>query len=201
VKGSKIEKTTCLLIRGKPCSGKSTLATNLVSKQHKFNVLDPDLVDTKSKAYSEFTPRQTKNPSENVKMYCFLYDKAETLLKNNSSVVWTQPWSRIAELELTIRNFGYYLTGLGGKVWSTKIKNIVHRLPFNLFVVEVEVKNSVSSERWIQNNSSDTNQLKRLNKTQKLFQKFSLDVPFLRISGTESSSKNVQTVLSFLNRN
>ncbi|MFC1756195.1 hypothetical protein ACFLZK_02270 [Patescibacteria group bacterium] len=186
----------CLLIRGKPSSGKSSVSKALSSFTD-FTLVDPDQVDTKSQSYKIFLPRQTKNPANNVKLYCYLYGLAETSINSGKNVIWTQPWSRMAEIELTIRNFGYYLTELEGNVWKTNPDEVVKMLPFRFLVAEIDVDNSTSYSRWFKDNKKQEG-LERLEKTQKLFQPYILPTPFVKLDGKENIIQNAQKILNFI---
>jgi len=189
----------CLLVRGKPCSGKSTTVKALTTIHKDFDLLDPDKIDTETKEYSEFLPRNTKNPTENVKMYCFLYDVAETRLKKEQNIIWTQPWSRMSEIELTIRNFGYHLTDMKGEVWPSTTDRIIDKLPFKFLVAELYVGNKTSTKRWKERNIDNPSEFERLIKTQKLFQPFSLPVPYIKLDGTDDVKTNADKLIKFCN--
>ena len=202
MKKRKQSNNYCLLIRGKPCSGKSTVVNSLSSVETGFTSLDPDDVNIKSQNYAQFTPRQTRNPTENVKMYCYLYNNAEKNLSAGRNVVWSQPWSRMAEIELTVRNFGFYLTDLKEKVWKSNIENIIKKLPFNFLVAEISIDNATSTRRWNIKRKTTSKKLERLKKTQKLFQPFVFSVPYIKLNGTENSIENAEKIVRFLkNRN
>lgn len=189
---------TLVILRGVPCSGKSTLAKEIVSINPTFNIIDPDNVNTQNKEYADFSPRKTRNPSSNVKMYSYLYDKVESALKNGNNVIWAQPWSRIAEVDLTIKNLGYYLTDLKSNVWKTNLDNIIEKLPIKIYVVEIQISNEVSLNRWISKNNSDKSEIKRLIKTQQLFQPLSTNLPILILDGEQNLEINLKLTLDFL---
>jgi len=196
---TKSEKPLCLIIRGKPSSGKTTLTELLAEKLDNHKVLDPDKVDRRSKEYQQYFPRNTRNPTENVKMYCFLYNKAESYIKNGFDVIWEQPWSRQAEIDLTIRNFGYYLTNLNESVWTIQIEEVVSKLPFSLLILEIDVDDRVVKTRWIENHPNfKKKELERLKKTLSYFQPIKLRIPSLVIDGIKDNHKNVESVLKFV---
>jgi len=196
---TKSEKPLCLIIRGKPSSGKTTLTELLAEKLDNYKVLDPDKVDRRSKEYQQYSPRSTRNPTKNVKMYCFLYNKAESYIKNGFDVIWEQPWSRQAEIDLTIRNFGYYLTNLNESVWTIQIEKVVSKLPFSLLILEIDVDDRVVKTRWIENHPSfKKKELERLKKTLSYFQPIKLPIPYLVIDGIKDDHKNVESVLKFV---
>jgi len=189
----------CLLIRGKPCAGKTTFANNL--EQHLNNVvlLDPDNINVNENTYKKFRPRMTKNPSDNVKMYSYLFDQAEINLQNSINVVWAQPWSRQAEIDLTVRNFGYYFSELKDCVWKETVDNVWKTLPFKLVVIEIELENNKILRRWQQRNKYYTKADKdRLLKTIKYYQSIKFPFPHLKLSGSENPEKNSLTTIDFL---
>jgi len=160
-----LKKPFCLLIRGKPSSGKTTIAEALLKRLDNCKLIDPDQIDTDSREYKHFSPRKTKNPTENVKTYCFLYNKAETFIKSGCNIIWAQPWSRLAEIELTIRNFGYYFTDLNERVWVSKVEKITTKLPFSFLVVETALNDNEIIKRWSSRNPNyKEDQLRRLKK-------------------------------------
>jgi len=193
-----LEKPLCLLIRGKPSSGKTTTARALVKYLDNCKILDPDEIDLESRTYKHFSPRKTKNPTDNVKMYCYLYNKAETVLKNGGVVIWTQPWSRAAEIDLTVRNLGYYFTTLGELVWALKIEEILAKLPFALLIVEMDVDDSTIINRWLTNNPNHkAEELSRLKKTISYFQSIDQIIPYFKVSGN-INNKKVKRILYFI---
>lgn len=172
----------CLLLRGRPCSGKTTLVDNV--KEISFLIVDPDLIDTSSIEFKKFVPRMNKNPNENVKKYCYLFNQAEKAIRAKRNVVWMQPWSRLAEIELTIRNFGFYHTDLKEKVWEEDIDSVVKRLPFIFAVCEIDVEASVAEKRYLKRNRNNL-EIERLRKTNKFFQSYSLPTKYLKLDGNK----------------
>ncbi|MFC1722323.1 hypothetical protein ACFL0C_01600 [Patescibacteria group bacterium] len=187
----------CLLVRGKPCSGKSTIVDNVSFAR--TVILDPDLINKKGLEYKNFQPRQNKNPNEMVKMYCYLFNKADNAVGKGFNVIWMQPWSRIAEIELTIRNFGFYHTKSNNNIWIENINGILKALPFTFAVFEIDVTDKLSMERFIiRNNGSTPEETNRLTKTNKLFQKFSLNTPYLKISGNNGKENCLKRLNSYI---
>lgn len=189
----------CLLIRGYPGSGKTTLAKSLKLKtDYSFLILDPDTIETKSKKYRNFTPRMNKNPSEEVKKYCYLFNKAEKAIKNGENIIWTQPWSRYSEIELTIKNFAYYFTNLRDNVWNTNTELLFNKLPFSFVVIEVIVPRNLSILRTSKKYDKENYDEKRLIKTQLLFQSLPNYIPILKVSGEEHLEKSVDMITDFI---
>ena len=187
-----------MLIRGKPSSGKTTVARKLVRHFDNYKMLDPDEINTESREYKHFSPRKTKNPTDNVKMYCFLYNQAEIILKSGGNVVWAQPWSRLAELDLTVRNFGYYFTNLKEHVWTTKVAEVATKLPFTLLIIEVDADDNVIISRWLSNNPRhNSDELERLKKTVKYFQPANQTIPCLKINGNTRNA-NIEPIIDFI---
>lgn len=190
----------CLLIRGIPGAGKSTLAKALVKKYNynKLIILDPDLVNVNCRRYKNFRPINTKNPANHVKKYCYLFHKAKNHLKTGGNVIWTQPWSRFSEIDLTIRNFSYYTNDQNIKIWKEDLENLIDALPFYLLIVKIDISLELSKRRISKQNSGELD-LKRLTKTKKLFQEFNISAPHITVKGICNKDENVKKVFEFIN--
>ncbi len=192
-----MKKGLFILLRGLPASGKTTIANNFVKVSPiAFTSLDPDTVDISSKEYRKFIPKMTKNPSPNVKMYSYLFQKSIALLSDEKNVIWQQPWTRLAEVKLTIQNMGYYFTTLGNNVWSTDLNIILEKLPFGFLVVQVNISTNGCVSRYQQRKG--VKDFIRLDKTIRCFQKSNLGVPILNIDGADSPIKNAQLLIEFM---
>ena len=135
----------CALLRGKPGAGKSTLLKALaVDNTCK---LDADSINTISSDYRNFQPNSIRNPSEKVKRYCFLFHKAREGLNKKKNVIWAQPWSRVTEIETTIRNFAFYFLDYKEKSWTSELVEIIEKLPFEMLVIELQIENALSEKR------------------------------------------------------
>ena len=187
----------CLLIRGKPGAGKSTLAERLLLTVP-AKIIDPDKVNQTSRKYKTFTPKNTKNPSENVKMYSFLFSKADKLLKKTKNVIWTQPWSRLAEIELTLRNFAYYHSNMREEVWKANIDILVKVLPFRFIVADLILNNVTAKKRFLSKGNKEFDK-NRFQKTCTLFQEYSLDTEHIILCGNSDVPTNSKIVENYLN--
>ena len=185
----------CLLIRGIPGAGKSTLAKSL---QMSCKVVDPDLVDINSREYKSFVPRQTRNPSERVKMYAFVYGVAETHLRTPSNVVWTQPWSRYSEINLTLRNFAFYFTELAERAWEASPEEITELLPFKFLVAEINTPEHLALERLRKRKELTAKDMYRFNRTCKLFNRHPSFTPYLTLNGEHSVRANTTNLKCFI---
>ncbi len=121
-------------------------------------------------------------------------------MRNGFNVLWAQLGSRQAEIDLTIRNFGYYLTDLRDSSWNSQIEDIIKLFPFSFLIVEVGIDNDLALERWKNKfQKHDENDLGRMKKTIKYFQPITLPVPYLLLDGPKGSESNVKTILDFIN--
>ncbi|OGC45884.1 hypothetical protein A2V49_04195 [candidate division WWE3 bacterium RBG_19FT_COMBO_34_6] len=194
-----MNKNFLLLIRGKPASGKSTVIRYI--KDLEFRLLDPDLIKN-NKEYKKFSPRMTKNPTENIKRYCYLYNKAEKFLLDNQNVIWVQPWSRMAEIELTIRNFGYYLLDLKEKSWTESLDEIIKKLPFIFLIAEIDTDNEKCFQRFYKRfrrlNKIKNLEEERLKKTSILFQKLTINIISIILDGNVIPKENATRLVAFI---
>ena len=164
-------------------------------------ILDPDLIDKRSPEFARFKPRNSRNPSENVKTYCFLFKVAERSICNGHNVFWMQPWSRYAEIDVTLKNLGYFLTNLKKSSWGISNDIIVSQLPFRTMLVEVDVPNFVSKERWINNHpNASSKEICRLEKTLNYFQTIDTPLPYYKLDGTKSPEDSAKKVIAFIQK-
>ena len=77
-------KIVVLFVRGLPGSGKTTLS-KYVSKQFNFNHINPDF-------FPDLYKKSERN--ERLRKFDLCVDKVKKSLKDDTSVVWDQPWRK-----------------------------------------------------------------------------------------------------------
>lgn len=190
--------TLFIIIRGIPGSGK-TLFGRALSKKFSCAFLEPENINLKK--FKTFAPDLLDEIPRRRKIYRFLLHKTVYLLSKGRSVVWAQPWRKNDRIDLTIRNIVSKTTSTKIlHIWKKSLANLIKKISLSVIVIEMEVSSNVAKERVKKRNRDSKHNLKMILFAEyvKTFENFNLDIPYIKISGTDSIRDNVQIVKNLI---
>ena len=190
---------SCIFIRGKPGAGKTTLA-KMISRELDIDFLDSGLINKTSHEYKTFCPVNTKNPSKQVKKYSFIFHKAESSIKNNRTVLWCQPWSRMSEIMVTLQNFAYYFSNTGIKTWHMSPIELINSIPFPIGVIELVIDSKESLDRIKKRQKTDKVELARFDRFNIMYQTLSFPLQQLKIDAKQPLENSVKKSIIFITK-
>jgi predicted ABC-type ATPase len=181
---------TLIIIRGLPGSGKSFIAEELLRQfsGESIVLLDPDMIDNKSKEYTDFT-KDLENKEVDPKLfpYRFLRNKAYETIDKRGVIIWTQAFTNQDLLDKTIKNLSNYSSQKSYKL--------------RVLVVDVEIEENIARERIKKREElglhgvSDEN-FKRFVNDYSPFENYGYDL--LTLNGKKDVSSSVEIILSKL---
>ncbi|MFC1621959.1 AAA family ATPase [Patescibacteria group bacterium] len=187
----------CILVRGKPGSGKTSLAQEIAKKEN-IRIIDSGEVDKTSKEYQHFKPIRNRNPTDQVKKYSFLFHKAREHLENKGTILWCQPWSRMSEIMVTLQNFAYHFGETHSKTWELNPKELLETLPFALVIIELEISDKNSIERIQKRKKVPSEKINKYKKFNRMYQELVFPIKTLKLSALDTVEVNSNLANDFV---
>jgi predicted kinase len=159
-----------VFVRGLPGAGKSTVSIEL-SKRERTVLVDPDFVADKNIRSSR---------QERLRKYYICLGKCRKALSKGLSVIWSQPWRKLGNIQLTMERLKESHTN------------------FLLINIEIPIE-----ESWKRSKEKFSGSRKEFNEYIAKFIPLNktLSIKSITLNGTENSVKNIKIVEKFLRYN